>query len=275
MSRTECLTADELNALHLGDLPETALQELAAHLENCPHCEAAAQALDEMPDTVAAAFRQSALAGPPPALAPPALVGEYEILNEVGRGGMGVVYKARHTSLRRVVALKMLLGGAFSHGEDRARFRAEAEAVARLQHTHIVQIYAIGEHAADAGLPRLYFTLEFADGGNLATRMGGRPQPSRQAAAWVEALARAAHYAHERGIVHRDLKPSNVLLTGDGQPIICDFGVAKFLTGADVKTLSGTVLGTAEYMAPEQASGQGVVGPAADVYALGPSCTQP
>jgi WD40 repeat protein len=270
MPRTDCLTSEELNAFHLGDLPETALQELAGHLETCAHCEAAARALDKLENAVADAYRQSVLAGPTPPLevAPPR-VGDYEILGEVGRGGMGVVYRARHLRLQRVVALKMLLGGAFAHGEERMRFRAEAEAVARLQHPHIVQIYEVGEHDVGAGLPRPYFTLEFADGGNLAGRLAGRPQPPRQAASWLEALALAVHYAHGQGIVHRDLKPSNVLLTAEGQPKICDFGVAKFLTGAGARTLSGTVLGTAEYMAPEQALGKAQVGPAADIYALG------
>jgi WD40 repeat protein len=270
MPRTACLTSEELTALHLGDLPETALEDLAAHLEGCARCEAAARALDGLSDPVMAAFRQSALAGPLPApeQAPPR-VGEYEILGEVGRGGMGVVYRARHLQLQRTVALKMLLGGTFAHRDERARFRTEAEAVARLSHPHIVQIYEVGEHDAGAGLPRPYFTLEFAEGGNLSSRLAGRPQPPRQAAAWLEALARAAHYAHQQGIVHRDLKPSNVLLTAAGEPKICDFGVAKFLTGSDVKTLSGTLLGTAEFMAPEQALGTVEVGPAADIYALG------
>jgi serine/threonine protein kinase len=264
MPRATCLTPEELTALQHGELQETALAELAGHLESCPHCEAAARALDDRADAVA--FRQSALADPPPA--PPRAVGEYDILGEVGRGGMGVVYKARHRDLGRTVALKMLLGGAFAHGEERARFRAEAAAVARLRHPNIVQIYEVGEHDGGDGLPRPYFTLELAEGGSLSARLAGRPQPPRQAASWVEALARAAHHAHQQGIVHRDLKPSNVLLTAEDQPKICDFGIAKVLTGPGMRTLSGAVLGTAEYMAPEQASG-GAVGPAADVYALG------
>ncbi len=270
MARLTCLTPKELQAFNLGDLPEAVLEELGSHLESCPRCEAAARALDTVSDPVVVAYRESALAAPlaEPA-APPERVGAYEILEELGRGGMGVVYKARHLKLQRVVALKMLLGGSFVTSEERARFRIEAEAVARLRHPNIVQIYEVGEHEVDAGLPRPYFTLQFADGGNLASRMAGRPQPPRQAAAWLETMARAAHYAHQQGIIHRDLKPSNVLLTEAGEPLLCDFGVAKLMTGSDVKTKSGTLLGTAEYMAPEQAVEGQKVGTAADTYALG------
>jgi len=270
MPRLNCLTPEELKAFNLGDLPEAILEEWGAHLESCPHCEAAAQALDTVSDPVMAAYRESALAAPlAEPSAPPQQVGGYEILEELGRGGMGVVYKARHLKLQRLVALKMLLGGSFVTSEERTRFRMEAEAVARLRHPNIVQIYEIGEHEIDAGLPRPYFTLEFAAGGNLASRMAGRLQPPRQAAAWLEVLARAAHYAHQQGIVHRDLKPSNVLLTETGELMLCDFGVAKLMSGSDVKTKSGTLLGTAEYMAPEQATEGEKVGPAADTYALG------
>jgi WD40 repeat protein len=269
MPRHACLTSEELTAFHLGDLPVPALEEMAAHLEGCPRCEAAARALDNLTDSVVAAYRQSARSSQFSAPAVPPTIGEYEIVEEIGRGGMGVVYKARHRKQQRVVALKMLLGGAFTDREERARFRAEAAAVARLHHPNIVQIYEIGEHDVGDGLSRPYFTLAFAGGGNLAGRIAGRPQPPRQAAGWLEALARAAHYAHQQGIVHRSLKPSNVLLDPSGEPKICDFGVAKLLTGSDVKTRSGTLLGTAEYMAPEQVSGQAAVGPPADVYALG------
>src|SRR5262249_53996491 len=149
------------------------------------------------------------------------------------------------------------------------RFRAEAGAVARLLHPHIVQLFEVGDHEVGEGLPCPYFTLEFVEGGSLAQRLAGRPAPRRQAAAWLEPLARAVHYAHGQDIIHRDLKPSNILLTGDGQPKICDFGVAKLLAGADLKTLSGMLVGTAEYMAPEQAEGKTAAKPATDVYALG------
>jgi WD40 repeat protein/tetratricopeptide (TPR) repeat protein/tRNA A-37 threonylcarbamoyl transferase component Bud32 len=200
----------------------------------------------------------------PPAEARPPLPG-YEILAELGRGGMGVVYKARQAGLNRVVALKMVLAGSHAAPEERARFRAEAEAVARLQHPNIIQIYEVG--AAD-GWP--YFSLELAEGGNLAGRLDGTPVPATRAAALVETLARAVHYAHERGVVHRDLKPANILLTADGTPKVTDFGLAKQLDTGPGLTRTGLVLGTPSYMAPEQAVGQNKeAGPATDVYSLG------
>jgi serine/threonine-protein kinase len=263
------LTDAELAALHLGDLPEAELARVVAHLEACRRCEEAAAALDGLSDPTLAAYRQSAQAGGlPDAEALPESVGDYEILGEIGRGGMGVVYKARHRRLGRVVALKMLLGGHFAHREQRERFRAEAEAVARLQHPNIVQLFEAGECDA-GGEPRPYFTLEFVEGGSLAERLAGRPLPPAEAAGWLESLAGAVHYAHTQGVIHRDLKPANVLMTRDGRPKVCDFGVARVLSESGRKTLSGMILGTAEYMAPEQAEGKGTPGPACDVYALG------
>jgi tetratricopeptide (TPR) repeat protein len=189
----------------------------------------------------------------------------YVILSELGRGGMGVVYKARQTALNRLVALKMLLAGGHAGPELLARFQTEAEAVARLVHPHIVQIYEVGEQD---GLP--YFSLEFVAGGSLAKKLAGKPQPAREAAQLVETLARAMHFAHQHGIMHRDLKPANVLLTSDGVPKITDFGLAKRLEADSSQTRSGTLVGTPSYMAPEQARGQvREVGPPADVYALG------
>ncbi|HEX5273197.1 MAG TPA: serine/threonine-protein kinase, partial [Gemmataceae bacterium] len=137
----------------------------------------------------------------------------YEVLSTLGRGGMGIVYQARQTKLGRVVALKMILSGAHAGEADLARFRTEAEAIARLLHPNIVQIYEVGEHG---GLP--YFSLEFCGGGSLEKKLNGTPLPAREAAALVEALARAMDAAHKRGVVHRDLKPANVLLTADGTP---------------------------------------------------------
>jgi serine/threonine-protein kinase len=212
---------------------------------------------------------QATTDGPGPA-PPPAATGwphvpGYEIEAELGRGGMGVVYKARQTDLGRPVALKMILAGAHASAAQLARFRAEARAEARLQHPNIVQVYEIGEHD---GLP--YFSLEFVDGGNLGQKAGRQPQPPRDAAGLVEALARATHYAHERGVVHRDLKPANVLLTADGTPKIADFGLAKVLDDEAGSTRTGSVVGTPSYMAPEQALGRHRdVGRTTDVYALG------
>jgi predicted Ser/Thr protein kinase len=189
----------------------------------------------------------------------------YEILRELGRGGMGVVYLARQVSLNRAVALKMVLAGAQARGDELARFRIEAEAAAKLQHPNLVQIYEVGEYQG-----RPYFSLEYVEGGNLDDRFGGQPQPPISAAALVEKLARAMHYAHQRGIVHRDLKPANVLLTLAGEPKITDFGLAKQLGSEAGLTHTGAVMGTPSYMAPEQAEARHAeVGPATDVYALG------
>jgi tetratricopeptide (TPR) repeat protein len=189
----------------------------------------------------------------------------YEVLAELGRGGMGVVYKARHLALNRVVALKMVLAGGHAGPQELARFRTEAEAVARLQHPHIVQIYEVGEQN---GLP--YFSLEFCPGGSLAGQLGGKPLPPARAAALVETLARAMHAAHQAGVVHRDLKPANVLLAADGTPKVTDFGLAKKLDESAGPTVSGAIMGTPSYMAPEQAGGRRQqIGPATDVYALG------
>jgi serine/threonine-protein kinase len=194
----------------------------------------------------------------------PAVAG-YDILGLLGRGGMGVVYKARHQKLKRLVALKMVLAGAHAGPQELGRFFIEAEAIAQLQHPNIVQVYEIGEQD---GLP--YLALEFVDGGSLNARLDGKPVPARDAARLAETLARAMGYAHLHGVVHRDLKPANVLVTADGQPKITDFGLAKRLEGDSGQTKSGTLMGTPAYMAPEQARGDiKVVGPLADVYSLG------
>jgi serine/threonine-protein kinase len=202
--------------------------------------------------------------GPPPAEMPAPAVPGYEVLGELGRGGMGVVYRARQTKLGRVVALKMVLSGAHAGAADLARFRAEAEAIARLQHPNIVQVHEVGEHG---GLP--YFSLEYCAGGSLEKQLNGAPRPPEEAAGLVEVLARAMQAAHDKGVIHRDLKPSNVLLAEDGTPRITDFGLAKRL-GEAGQTTTGALMGTPPYMAPEQVQAKsGAVGPATDVYALG------
>jgi serine/threonine protein kinase len=195
----------------------------------------------------------------------PATIAGYEILEVLGRGGMGVVYKARQTSLQRIVALKMILYAGHAGEAARARFLLEARAVARLAHPNILQIYELGEQD---GLP--WFAMELCVGGSLAQRIRGEPLKPRDAASLVEALARAAHHAHQHEILHRDIKPANVLLTADGLPKLTDFGLAKKLDeDAGQITASGAIVGTPSYMAPEQAGGRSDVGPATDIYSLG------
>jgi eukaryotic-like serine/threonine-protein kinase len=206
----------------------------------------------------------------------------YEILGELGRGGMGVVYQARQTKLNRLVALKMILAGGHASPAALARFRAEAEAVAALQHPNVVQVYDYGEHD---GLP--YFAMEFVPGGTLAARVHDRPLPAREAAALMAGIADGVQAAHTVGIVHRDLKPENVLLVNDQCPMtkdqprsadfghsvrpkVTDFGLAKKVDTADGLTATGAVLGTPGYMAPEQAAGAGKTADVrTDVYGLG------
>jgi serine/threonine protein kinase/Tfp pilus assembly protein PilF len=188
----------------------------------------------------------------------------YEIVRELGRGGMGVVYEARHKALNRRVALKMILAGAHASPRSLARFQTEAEAVARLQHANIVQIYDI--HQGE----RPCIALELVTGGSLAQKLANTPQPPRESAELIRTLAQAIHYAHQHGIVHRDLKPSNVLIAADGAPKITDFGLAKLLDADSGHTPTEAFMGTPNYMPPEQASGKAKeIGPVADVYALG------
>ncbi len=193
------------------------------------------------------------------------LVTGYEILNELGRGGMGVVYRAWQQKLKRVVALKVMLAGDYAGPEGVGRFRIEAEAMARLQHPNIVQVHEIGEQDG-----RPFLALEYVEGGSLARKLAGTPLASAEAARLVEVTALAMHAAHLKGVVHRDLKPANVLLTADGAPKVTDFGLAKLVVGGSGQTASGAFLGSPSYMAPEQAGGDSAhVGPPADVYALG------
>jgi tRNA A-37 threonylcarbamoyl transferase component Bud32/Tfp pilus assembly protein PilF len=193
-------------------------------------------------------------------------VAGYEVLSVLGRGGMGVVYKARQQRLKRLVALKMIRAATADEEEYQARFRAEAEAVARLRHPNVLQIYEVGEAA---GLP--FFALELLEGGSLQDRLRAGPLPARQAADLLATLARAVHAAHSAGVVHRDLKPGNVLFTTDGIPKVADFGLAKRLEEpAGCQTQTGQIVGSPHYMAPEQARGDSRdVGPAADLHALG------
>src|SRR5262249_7385709 len=275
------------------------LRQLMSNPSDTPQSEASARPIEKsvltmppvVPETISrdqAAKSFEIMAGPPPD------VPGYEILAELGRGGMGVVYKARDLGLNRIVALKMIVGGGHASHEDLTRFVAEAEAVAAMQHPNIVQIFETGRHN---GLP--FFTLEYVDGGTLGAWVRDHPLHAEHAAHIVEQLARGVAYAHGKGIVHRDLKPDNVLLSavsgtpaallqgttadynrGDASangrisptlpiPKITDFGLAKRVQGGSGVTHSGAIMGTPSYMSPEQAEGKKDIGPGVDVYALG------
>jgi len=195
----------------------------------------------------------------------PALLGDYELLEEIGRGGMGVVYRATQKSLGRTVALKMLLRRDLASRADLARFRSEAEAAARLDHPGIVSIFEVGE---SDGLP--FYSMRFIEGTTLARQLAAGPLPPREAAALLAKVADAVQAAHDRGVLHRDLKPSNILIDATGRPHVSDFGLAKRLEDDQSVTHTGAILGTPCYMSPEQAAGsRGDVGPTSDVWSLG------
>ncbi|MFO0847304.1 MAG: protein kinase [Gemmataceae bacterium] len=303
---------DRLAAFAAGRVGDAELAAIAAHIAGCSTCcgqldrptadpmlamlrQAAAG--DDAPDSRTEAVK--ALRGglshwgastfwgigavTPPAAAPrpaepmPEWVGDYELEAEVGRGGMGVVYRTRHRTLNRPAAVKMILAGRFAAEDDRLRFRLEAELAARIRHPNVVQVYEVGDHAAGP-----YLAMEWVDGGSLADRLDDRPWPPAVAARLVEEIAAGVQAAHDQGVVHRDLKPANILLPGlgsrapgldgsDSRPVpkVADFGLARPAHGGGL-TRTGVVAGTPEYMAPEQVTAGGAaVGPAADVYALG------
>ena len=195
----------------------------------------------------------------------PCRIGDYELQEELGRGGMGVVYKALHVSLNRIVAVKMLLRGRFASSADQARFRAEAEAIAQLDHPNIVPVYEVGQLEGN-----IYFSMKYVKGQTLQQLLASGPMDARNAAQIMALVSRAIDFAHRRGVLHRDLKPSNILIDDEGQPHVNDFGLAKQLSDRESLTRSGAVIGTPAYMSPEQAAGhRGQVGPLSDVYAMG------
>jgi eukaryotic-like serine/threonine-protein kinase len=291
---SDCPTITQLQHFLEDRLPEPDNKALEDHVETCTHCQ---QELQQLASATTGALSQApersgAIKGlflqmhPPQGATLPSLnkditscqVGGgtshrqplptlrgYDLVEEVGRGGMGVVYRAWQQGLNRLVAIKMVLHADHAGPELLARFRIEAEAVARLQHPNIVQIYEIGEQEG-----RPFVTLEFLEGGSLAQLLRREPLSGKQAAELIETLARAVHAVHQKGVVHRDLKPGNVLLTAGGLPKITDFGLAKLMIGGSEQTQTGMMLGTPSYMAPEQADGAAAeVGPSADIHALG------
>src|SRR4030095_7558119 len=191
--------------------------------------------------------------------------GDYELLEEIARGGMGVVYKARQLTLNRLVALKMIASGQLASAAEVQRFRTEAEAAAQLDHPNIVPIYEVGEYEGQH-----YFSMKLVEGDNLAQALAGKPMTARRAAKLLATIARAVHYAHPRSILHRDITPTNILLAPRSEPQLTDFGLARLVAKDSSLTQSMAVIGTANYMAPEQAKGQvRQLTMAADVYGLG------
>nr|MBC8290731.1 serine/threonine protein kinase [Planctomycetota bacterium] len=195
----------------------------------------------------------------------PRFLGDYELIEEVARGGMGVVYKARQLSLGRIVAIKVIRGGDFAIDNDIQRFRNEAEAIANLHHPNIVAIHEVGEHEG-----QYYFSMNFVDGGCLSDLVREHPLPVNDAVAIVKQVAEAVQFAHQQGVLHRDIKPSNILIDTNGRIQLTDFGLAKRVESDSQLTMTGQILGTPSYMSPEQAAGnRTLMGPSSDVYSLG------
>ncbi len=267
--RLERVLADYLHGLAAGTAPDRAeliaqhpdlAADLDSFLRNRDAMERMAEPIkQQLPD--AATIGASAT---PNAGAAIRYFGDYELLEEIARGGMGVVYRAKQVSLNRVVAVKMILAGQLASAADVQRFQTEAEAAANLDHPNIVPIYEVGEHEGQH-----YFSMKLIDGGSLAADRRSARADLRSAAKLVATIARAVHHAHQRGILHRDLKPGNILIDTEGKPHVTDFGLARRVDGDSRMTQSGAIVGTPSYMAPEQARSEKILTTGVDVYSLG------
>jgi serine/threonine protein kinase len=267
--RIDAVIADYLDAVRAGKNPDPN-EWLSRHPDLAPELASFFAGKAELARLAPAppAGEAPTIGAPAPAVGGPlGLVryfGDYELLEEIARGGMGVVFRARQVSLNRVVALKMILAGELASADDVRRFRSEAEAAANLDHPHIVPIYEVGEHEG-----RQFFSMKFVEGGSLANQVERLTKKPKEVVALLAKVARAVHFAHQRGILHRDLKPANILLGPDKQPYVADFGLARRIDADVGQTGSGVTVGTPSYMAPEQARGKKLATTAADVYSLG------
>jgi serine/threonine-protein kinase len=256
------LLDDYLEQLQAGQQPDR-----EAILRQHPELQSALDCLDALEGMASSAISSGEMKPEFPSSITrlPCDFGSYELIEEIGRGGMGVVYKARQKSLDRLVAVKMILASHLASEEHVRRFQVEARAAARLRHSNIVHIHEVGQVHGQH-----FFAMEFIDGVSLAQRLAQGPIEQPTAARLVCQVARAVAHLHREGVVHRDLKPSNILIDSEGQPYVTDFGLAKFFSGSGDPTATGVIAGTPSYMAPEQAAGHGSqVGPASDVYSLG------
>ncbi len=274
------LPAGVLQRFLRGELSSEESGQVSNHLQDCATCQAALSGLSKTPEASTLGLSTHDRTSDDSTLvfdnAYDATVrsssslrersfGDYELLSEIARGGMGVVYKARQTRLNRVVALKMILAGQLASDEEVRRFYSEAEAAAHLDHPGIVPIFEVGQHA-----DQHYFSMGYVEGSSLAAKVSAGPLPPREAADLVRQVALAVQYAHENGVIHRDLKPANILLDRNGHPRVSDFGLAKRVQAGSDVTATGQILGTPSYMPPEQAAGKvSQIGPASDVYSLG------